>query len=181
LLDFCRLLYEPVNRMVVILREPRYWQVQSLGKVSDSLHDCVYPVPEIRSNHYLLQGKLKFSETHKVRKKPMQKWQPPAPAGRTEQHQQTTSTAPGGPKAAIPVKLRLNLNKGGIGPNRQPSISLSTASPTPPPPPMAPPQRQASVSSQQQAQSPRVQTPVGGPGRITLKIPKRPSQGGPSS
>jgi transcription initiation factor TFIID subunit 2 len=35
LLDFCRLLYEPINRMKVTLRLPRYWQVQNLGKVSE--------------------------------------------------------------------------------------------------------------------------------------------------
>ena len=34
LLDFCRLLYEPVNEMKVTLRLPRYWQVQTLGEVS---------------------------------------------------------------------------------------------------------------------------------------------------
>ena len=34
LLDFCRLLYEPVNEMKVTLRLPRYWKVHNLGKVS---------------------------------------------------------------------------------------------------------------------------------------------------
>lgn len=34
LLDFCRLLYDPVNAMKVALRLPRYWRVENLGKVS---------------------------------------------------------------------------------------------------------------------------------------------------
>jgi len=33
LLDFCRLLYEPVNEMIVTLRLPHYWKVENLGKV----------------------------------------------------------------------------------------------------------------------------------------------------
>jgi transcription initiation factor TFIID subunit 2 len=34
LLDFCRLLYEPVNEMKVTLRLPRYWRVKNMGNVS---------------------------------------------------------------------------------------------------------------------------------------------------
>lgn len=33
-LDFCRLLYEPVDEMKVTLRLPRYWKVENQGKVS---------------------------------------------------------------------------------------------------------------------------------------------------
>ena len=36
LLDFCRLLYDPVNEMKVTLRLPRYWKVQHVGRVSPS-------------------------------------------------------------------------------------------------------------------------------------------------
>ncbi len=34
LLDYCRLLYDPVDEMKVTLRLPRYWKVQNLGRVS---------------------------------------------------------------------------------------------------------------------------------------------------
>ncbi|KIX02248.1 uncharacterized protein Z518_08187 [Rhinocladiella mackenziei CBS 650.93] len=61
LLDFCRLLYEPINEMKVSLRLPRYWRVENMGK-----------------------GQLKFSETRKVRSKAVPKWQPPLPPTRPE-------------------------------------------------------------------------------------------------
>lgn len=37
LLDFCRLLFEPVNQAKVTLQLPRYWRVENLGKVSQGL------------------------------------------------------------------------------------------------------------------------------------------------
>ena len=33
-IDFCRLLYEPVDEMKVTLHLPRYWKVENQGKVS---------------------------------------------------------------------------------------------------------------------------------------------------
>jgi transcription initiation factor TFIID subunit 2 len=48
ILDFCRMLYEPKDQIVVTLALPRYWKVQNLG-----------------------HGKLKFSQTSKVRTKIM--------------------------------------------------------------------------------------------------------------
>ncbi|EXJ58437.1 hypothetical protein A1O7_05862 [Cladophialophora yegresii CBS 114405] len=156
LLDFCRLFYDPVNEMKVTLRLPRYWKVQSLGK-----------------------GKLKFSETRKVRVKPVPKWHPLAPPVAIPQ-------PPAQARPTIPnLKLKLNLNKNTSGMNPQPSISLNNPSPTPPPPSAQPaPARPSSFSTQQGQQ---VQTPVAElQRRITLKIPtlklnKGPPQGGPSS
>ncbi|OAP60085.1 hypothetical protein AYL99_05087 [Fonsecaea erecta] len=160
LLDFCRLLYEPVNEVKVTLYLPRYWKVQNLGK-----------------------GKIKFSRTSKVRKKPMQKWQPAPPP-----------TASFGPRPEIPQSrpsigggsgLKLKFKVGGsindnqsAGPNRQPSISLPkpTPTPTPTPPPIAHHTKPA-----QQKPAPKPLTPIGGTGRITLKIGKRPAENGSSS
>ncbi|KIW81221.1 hypothetical protein Z517_04246 [Fonsecaea pedrosoi CBS 271.37] len=156
LLDFCRLLYEPVNEVKVSLRMPRYWKVQNLGK-----------------------GKLKFSETRKVRNKPVLKWQPPPPptavfAPRPELPQSRPSIGGG---SGLKLKLKVgggNIDGHSTGPNRQPSISLSN--PTPTPPPIA---HHAKPAQQKQAAKP--QTLMGGAGRITLKIPKRPAENGSSS
>ncbi|KIY00709.1 uncharacterized protein Z520_03374 [Fonsecaea multimorphosa CBS 102226] len=162
LLDFCRLLYEPVNEVKVTLRMPRYWKVQNLGK-----------------------GKLKFSETRKVRNKPVPKWQPPPPP---------TAVLGGPPRPALPQPrssigggsgLKLKLKVGGsstndshsAGPNRTPSVSLPNPTPTPPPPVA----HHAKPAQQQKPAPQKPQTPIGGPGRITLKIPKRPAENGSSS
>ncbi|KAJ9609462.1 Transcription initiation factor TFIID subunit 2 [Cladophialophora chaetospira] len=163
LLDYCRLLYDPVDEMKVSLRLPRYWKVQSLGK-----------------------GKLKFSESRKVRSKPVPKWQPPVPVVAAPAALPPVPVAAQAQAPRPGPKLKLNfgtLKQNVSGPNRQPSISLSNPSPTPPPPPPVP-QRKPSVpvvpQHQQSAQIP--QTPIAEPQRrITLKIPKRPSQIGPSS
>ncbi|KIW91684.1 uncharacterized protein Z519_07652 [Cladophialophora bantiana CBS 173.52] len=179
LLDFCRLLYEPVNEMKVTLRLPRYWKVQNLGKVSSaSFIDNTFSIFEL-TRLSLLQGKLKFLETRKVRSKPVPKWQPPPPP-----------IAVVGPRPELPKSrpsigggggLKLKLKVGGsnkdvhfTGPNRKPSIGL------PHPAPMAPPMPHQTKPAQQK-QAPKPQTPIGGPGRITLKIPKRPAGGGSSS
>ncbi|OAL39527.1 hypothetical protein AYO20_01397 [Fonsecaea nubica] len=156
LLDFCRLLYEPVNQVKVALRMPRYWKVHNLGK-----------------------GKLKFSETRKVRNKPVLKWQPPPPptavfAPRPELPQSRPSVGGG---SGLKLKLKVgggNIDGHSTGPNRQPSISLSN--PTPTPPPIA-----HHAKPVQQKQAPKPQTLMGGAGRITLKIPKRPAENGNSS
>ncbi|KAL8243616.1 hypothetical protein R6Q59_009874 [Mikania micrantha] len=108
LLEFCKLLYEPIDTARVILPLPRYWKVQALGK-----------------------GKLKFSRTNKVRRKPMEKWQPKAKAATTVPE----------PTVTRPIKLKLSA---------KPPISSTT--PTPPPniisrPPPPPPQQQSSQDS----------------------------------
>ena len=37
LLDFCKLLYDPVNTLVVSLIQPKYWRVEKVGKVSSTV------------------------------------------------------------------------------------------------------------------------------------------------
>lgn len=56
-LDFCRMMYEPIDSFMVKIRYPRYWKLEHLGK-----------------------GKLKFSRTQHVRTKPFVKWVPKAPS-----------------------------------------------------------------------------------------------------
>lgn len=75
LLDFCKLLYEPVDEMKICLRLPRYWRVQNLGDVSWAMF-CYRLGSQANVND---QGKLKFSQTQKPRSRIMPKWQPPPP------------------------------------------------------------------------------------------------------
>lgn len=61
LLDFCRLLYEPINEMKVSLRLPRYWGVEYLGKVSQCLTVAIFVssvchCTELRSDKFLSIG-----------------------------------------------------------------------------------------------------------------------------
>ncbi|EXJ90329.1 hypothetical protein A1O1_03428 [Capronia coronata CBS 617.96] len=126
LLDFCRLLFEPIDQMKVTLRLPRYWQVENLGK-----------------------GKLKFTQTRKVRSKLVPKWQPPVPV-------QSARPAPAAGPVHRPVAgisgLKLTF--------KMSSTQSSNPTPTPPLPPL-PSQRPA------QTQSP---TPSAAPGRVVLKF-----------
>ncbi|EXJ80773.1 hypothetical protein A1O3_07057 [Capronia epimyces CBS 606.96] len=137
LLDFCRLLYEPINRMRVTLRLPRYWRVDNLGK-----------------------GKLKFSQTRRVRSKPVSKWQPavPVPPGRP-----APVLPPARPVATPASGLKLTFKMGSSqSSNPTPTPPPPAPAPPPPPPPLLPPQ-----PAQTQPQPPK---PSGGPGRVVLKF-----------
>lgn len=115
LLDFCRLLYDPVDSMKVCLRLPRYWRVQNLGKVSKPINNSFRVC-----THMFDQGKLKFAQTQKVRLRVVPKWQPPVPALRTDAQPSRPSIGGGGG-----LKLTFKMS----------SSQTSKPTPTPPPPP----------------------------------------------
>lgn len=196
LLDFCRLIYEPVDEMKVVLRLPRYWEVENQGKVSSHMVTM-----EIRSHirganakfGFLWQGKLKFKQGNKVRQRILPKWQANAPTG-PKQYQtlpppleksqynvlppplQRTPSIP----AASPTSagasgsggLKLKLKFGASG---QPSGSGPKATPTPPPPPrLIPP---SAIAPQSAARTPTPTTAT--PGRVVLKF--KPSSSSNSS
>jgi transcription initiation factor TFIID subunit 2 len=77
-LDFCRMLYEPVDSLVVKLNYPRYWRLEYKGKVSFKSLLEHKGGSEATDNHP--QGKLKFSRTKHVRTKAFVKWVPKAPS-----------------------------------------------------------------------------------------------------
>lgn len=140
LLEFCRLLYDPIDNATVILRLPRYWKVQYLGKVRDLIR---------HGNHAdITQGKLKFAQTNKVRKKPIEKWKPKG-----------GFTAPA-PMPNRPLKLKLTNSSA-----KQSSV-VSSATPTPPPQSSVPRKSQTPsfpIESSNQARKPNS-------GKITLKL-----------
>jgi transcription initiation factor TFIID subunit 2 len=78
MLDFCRMLYDPVDSLVVKLHYPRYWRVQYEGKVS--LGVPLENKGEVKRLTTTQQGKLKFSRTKHVRTKAFVKWVPKAPS-----------------------------------------------------------------------------------------------------
>lgn len=169
LLDFCRLLYEPVDEMKIALRLPRYWKVDNQGKVSFMLSLFVSGgFYELTQD---LQGKLKFSRTTKVRRKIVPKWQPasalqagkwqapPLPINGHSQYNVLPPPMRQSSVASLPspsgggVKLKLKFGGGSAGLNNSAGSSqMSNHTPTPPPPPQP------------------VRTPTTEPGRVVLKF-----------
>lgn len=67
-LDLCKVLYEPVANKMVILKFPRYWRVQHLGKVSFMSFSAVVPC-----RLTFVQGKLHFTKNGNFRTSPRPK------------------------------------------------------------------------------------------------------------
>lgn len=149
LLEFCRLLYEPIDQATVVLKLPRYWKLHNLGKVG---HPCLCSAAMLLTWR---QGKLKFTQTRKTRQKPIEKWKPKAgfsiPA----------------PAASRPIKLKL-MN------SSVKQTSMPSSTPTPPPPIQAQPQPQP--PSRRPSHTPAFANEVPAPQRkpsshkITLKL-----------
>ncbi|EHY58983.1 Transcription initiation factor TFIID subunit 2 [Exophiala dermatitidis] len=108
LLDFCRLLFEPVDQCRITLRLPHYWQVENLGK-----------------------GQLRFTRSGKVRTKLVPKWQPPLAIVPPPRPATSTSIPSARPSGGGGGGLKLTFKMGG-------SSHSSNPTPTPPlpmPPP----------------------------------------------
>ena len=132
LLDLCRLLFEPVNSMLVKLRYPRYWRVQHQGN-----------------------GKLRFYHSARIRTNPIDVLHAPLQVPPLQQSQQPPTTTIAAPTAraashqASHVKQDSRRNSTmGPPPSRTHSISLSSTAttrkssgspPAPSPGPMHPP------------------------------------------
>ncbi|KAL8692528.1 MAG: hypothetical protein Q9218_002473 [Villophora microphyllina] len=111
LLDICSLLYEPESSMRVVLKYPRYWQCKKVGK-----------------------GKLLFSQTEKVRSKPMPKRSLPLPLLPATPSQQTTlSRSPTlkreGSSASMPPPQPPAQRRPLFKPPRRPSEGAGPSSP----------------------------------------------------
>ena len=137
MLDYCRMLYPPKMEVKIKLELPRYWKVQNLGKVSaECFLICV------AAN--VSKGKLKFSQTDKVRTKQIIPWKPAEPAPPAPPHRTGT-----GLKLKIRQPSQPNIPAHAIAatkppvqtPTPPPRPQQTQAPPPPPPPPQAQPQQ----------------------------------------
>ena len=106
LLEYCRILYMPVNEMKITFKLPRYLRVQYLGNVSG---------PRCFRRHNLgtefKQGRLKFTPTEKIRTRPAPKLiRPPTAA---------YDLKPPTNRSSTPTGLKLSLKNPNVAPKSE--------------------------------------------------------------